>query len=174
MLLLPVRSDLYVYFSQVGLHIAFISTLLSLWRNGPEKTLLVKKRIVPVFSVLLIGWSIYLFLAAGAIETKGAYSAGFVGQALRNFQNFTNETRFSIIDTQANKEPSLSNTVSSGFSSMLRLYFPGRKFKGEIIDADRFGKKSGGDAARYFLWKKDQLTGPFPYVQAKSMLQPGT
>jgi len=174
MLLLPVRSDLYVYFSQVGLHIAFISTLLSLWRNGPEKTLLGKKQIVPVFSVLLIGWSIYLFLAAGAIETKGAYSAGFVGQALRNLQNLANETRFSIIDTQANKEPSLSNTVSSGFSSMLRLYFPERKFKGEIIDANRVGKKSGGDAVRYFLWKNDQLTGPFPYVQAKSMLQPGT
>ena len=174
MLLLPVRSDLYVYFSQVGLHIAFISTLIPLWRNGPEKAPLRKKRIVPVLAVLLTGWSISLFLAAGAIETKGAYSAGFVGQATRIFQNLAAETGVSIIEAQANAEPSLSNTVSSGFSSMLRLYFPGRKFKGEIIDAERFGKKSGGDGARYFLWKKDQLTGPFPYDQAKSMLKPGT
>ena len=167
MLFLSVRSDLYVYFAQIGLHIAFLAIAVPLWRNLAGKT----KFIAPLFFFLATGWCIHLFFTAGEIERKGVKSGLFVRQVIRQLVNQKTGATVRVIDRQATEKLSPANLIASGFSPLLNLYLPGKKLKGEIIQINQMKTSAPGDEVRYFIWEKERLSGPFRYEQTRSLLR---
>jgi hypothetical protein len=166
MLFLSVRSDLYVYFAQIGLHAAFLAIAVPLWRN-----LAIKPRFfVPLFFLLVAVWSVYLHFTAGEIERKGVKSDSYVRQIVRKLANQKSGATVRVIDRQATGKLSPSRLIASGFSPLLNLYLPGKKLKGEIVPVDQMKTGAGGNETRYFIWEKDRLAGPYLYTQARALL----
>jgi hypothetical protein len=166
MLFLTVRSDLYVYFAQIGLHAAFLAISVPLWRNVAGDA----RFIAPLFFFLAAGWCIHLFFTAGEIEKKGVKSGLFVRQVVQRLANQQTGATVRVIDRQMTEKLSPADLIASGFPPLLNLYLPGKKLKGEIIQIKQMKTRVPGNEVQYFIWEKERLAGPYRYEQVRSLL----
>ena len=152
-LLLPVRSDLYVYFPQIGLLLlltVMISNQVSelrLHRSG--------KVIMSVFFSITMVLQMGIFIHNSMkIRQEGQNSAAFVSQLSDKIENMPMGTNFHVIDYDCHQRISPVSTVSYGLSSFLNIRYPDLKLNGRIIKAE---EKLTGENTMNFEWRQSEL-----------------
>jgi len=159
-LLLPVRSDLYAYIPQVGLHVMFLVILFPLWQKNTSN-IKIRKYVYISLALLIVGWTGYLFIKAGGYGKAGDASAGFTRQVLPALSKMETGSRVFIIDMDTGQRFPPSVTIAYGFGSAMNLYYPQKQFTGEIITpAQKEKLKNGGGPFYVFTWKNGKLEGP--------------
>ena len=153
-ILIPVRSDLYSYFSGIGLHLAFASLLIYLWNSIRNKAIFSL-----VFSLILILWIGYLKQGAMRIEARGRASQRFVESFTKKLPASWFRTSVIVMDKDFGRDKnSPYNTVKYGFQSLLKIYFPEKELEGKIIPEKGFQD----NCDFLFVWARRKLQGPFP------------
>jgi len=160
---LPVRSDLYVYLPQVGIHLIVTACMFYLWEknrglfNERKKRFAVLLLLVP----LMFTWMVCLFIRAGEYGKAGKISTGFTRQLVPAVSEMKNWQRLVIIDLDSEKSSSPMRSISYGLDPLLALYYPRKNLMGEFI-----GKGGGthwkGDPLKlyFFYWRNGRLLGP--------------
>jgi hypothetical protein len=167
---LSIRSDLYAYFPQIGLHVVFLYLITRLFHNYKDKINIKnkkKKKIMHGYAlgisigVLLAAWMGYLWIKAESYGKKASSSTVFADQMVKAASQIAPGSRILIIDTQVGDAYSPSQTVAYGFNPMLNLYYPHKHFSGTIIPFDKIpeikGKEKKSPGVLYFIWNNNQL-----------------
>lgn len=170
---LVVRSDIYIYLPQVGLHLtflAFISHMLG------KMDLTIKKRrkqyiiLLPI-GILLFTWIGHLFVSTSIYGREGNSSTLFTQQLLKKVSKIKDGSKIWIIDTNEEKRLSPSGTISYGFYSLLKLYYPQKHLRGEIILPCKVGIiKCDKNAFIFFFWGNGQLSGSYNCTELRDLL----
>jgi hypothetical protein len=163
LLTLPVRSDLYVYLPQVGIHFMTMAWLFYLWEKNRSLFNERKKRItVLLLPVLLLStWMVSLFIRAGEYGKAGKISTDFTRQLIPAVSEMKNWQRIVIIDLDSEKSSSPSRSISYGLEPLMALYYPGKYLKGEIIGKGKVSRwKDDPHNLYFFSWRNGQLLGP--------------
>jgi hypothetical protein len=161
---LTIRSDLYAYFPQIGLHVVFLSffsRFFQIKNIGDKRKNMHRYALVVSMGVLLTVWVGYLWIKAESACKTATNSALFTNQMVKAVSQIAPGSRILIIDTQVGEEYSPSKTVAYGFNPMLNLYYPHKHFSGTIIPFDKLsemkGKEKESPGILYFIWQKDRL-----------------
>jgi hypothetical protein len=160
---LPVRSDLYVYLPQVGVHLIVMAFLFYLWEKNRSLFNKGKKQLVVLFlSVLVFAtWTIVLFIRASEYGKAGEVSSGFTRQLIPAVSDMKNWQRIVIIDLDSEKSLSPSRSISYGLNPLMALYYPRKYLKGEIIGVGKVSRwKDDPHNLYFFSWRDDRLLGP--------------
>lgn len=180
MFFLPGRSDLYVYFPQLGLHLVFLTILhhhASQLKKIPWQW--------PVAVVLLV-WSIHLWICINGFASAGKASTTFVQHLntgiTRLQKKFPHAPEKHIVLITATLSPSETGkyppgrTIGYGFSALVQLsVLPEKKWSGEIIVAAKLGEmlsqRDEKNENIYFTWNRGALTGPYTGSQLRATLE---
>ena len=153
---LPVRSDIYVYFPQVGLHLMSLVLIFYLWKKI-KKT---KAVLLPLI-LIIFAWIGYFYVRAGISAEKGKSSVVFTRQVVQAVSKMKTGSRIFIVDMDRDKRYSPTGTVAYGFASLLNLYYPHKRFTGEIIPPGKVAQiKCNKNSLNFFFREKGQLAGP--------------
>ncbi|UCH94337.1 MAG: hypothetical protein JSV88_29275 [Candidatus Aminicenantes bacterium] len=172
-LLIPARSDIYVYVPQVGLHLATLTIIFYLWKRTGANT---KKRIKQTFIFLPIGILIlayigYLAIIAAANGKKGNHSFVFTQQVLQRTSNMKPGDHVFIIDMEPNHGFSPGRIVSYGITPLLNLYYPHKRLTGKIIPPESAAKITcDKNMLHFFFWGNGHLAGPFSCSGLKTVI----
>lgn len=142
-LFLEARSDLYAYFPQLGLHLAFLAWLVAyapfsgllgaLTAAGP-KVRESSRSLAWVLILCLIGWSAFLGYRARARSVQDQASTLFCRSLARAARKIgPKKKQLLIVDAHYGERTAPSSTVSYGLEAMLRLYVPGKDLRAEFI-----------------------------------------
>ena len=166
--LLPVRSDIYVYVPQVGLHLVFLVLIFSLWKKTK------KTGIALIITVLLsVTWIGYLFVNTAVRGEKGKHSTVFTQQVLGTTSTIKAGSQILVIDMEKGKRLSPTGTVSYGFGSLLNLYYPHKQLSGEIIPPASLAQiKCDNSSLNLLFWGNGHLIGPFSCTGLRELLIP--
>lgn len=134
-LLVPVRSDLYVYFSQIGLHMTLALILSSIY-VVTQKEKIITKTIQIVFFIIIIAQIGSFVHKSFSIYSKGKNSSSFISQLSNRIDNIKKNSEIIVVDYDYKKKNSPSKTISYGLNSFLNIKYPDMKLKGEIITSD--------------------------------------
>lgn len=155
---IPSRSDLYVYFPQIGLHVASLSVIFHLWKNLDIKSGVKRYLAWALIFILSIAWGGYLLTKAGTIAKKGRCSAFFTQQVVAKISTMKPGSKIVIIDRDQQQTCPPIKIVSYGFPALLNIYFPGRGLQGKIV-APQIGQDERYDpTVYYFSWQNGHLT----------------
>jgi|GEM_PF-2389399 len=172
---LSIRSDLYAYFPQIGLHVVFLYFITRLFHKYKDKMSIKNKNKTKnihryalgiAVGVLLAAWMGYLWIKAESYSKKASSSTAFTDQMVKAASQIAPGSRLLIFDTQVDDENSPLRTVAYGFNPMLNLYYPHKHFSGTIIPFDKIsemkGKEKTSPDVLYFIWQNDRLArAPF-------------
>lgn len=150
---IPHRSDLYSYFTQIGLHLVFAVLIYDLLLKMKPLTGLTKT-VIALFCIgLIIGWTAYLVNKNEIIAKRGITSRQFTSKISAIASMFPDNSFISVYDKNAVSADSPYNSVSYGFPSLLKLLFPLKHLNGEIV------KTEGGieDGKIHYYWEKGSL-----------------
>jgi hypothetical protein len=172
-LFIPVRSDIYVYIPQVGVHLVALPIIFYLWK---KISLSIRKKLNQVIAFLPVGISILIYIVsfvsiASVNGEKGKSSSVFIQQVLQCTSKIKTGAHTYIIDMQPGREFSPSRIFSYGFAAMLHLYFPDKYLTGEIIppgNVDRI--KCNKKMLNFFSWGDGRLTGPLGCTGLKTAI----
>ena len=169
-LFLPIRSDLYAYFPQVGLHIILFVSIFLVYKNRKiKKPEYLTNMFIPVCLIGFI-WIGYLFVEAKEIGKRGKNSALFSKQLTATISTVHVKKRLCVVDRDTGKKFTPSKTVSYGFHSMLNLYYPKQNLMGFIVPYKKnITLKRRGNMS-YFIWENNRLDGPFGYRKFKRLI----
>ncbi len=158
-ILIPARSDIYVYLAQVGLHLAVLPVIVYTWKRMglPLRRGMRQAGILLPVGIILLAYIGQLAVKAAAYGQSGRQSAVFTQQVLQNTINVDSGKHIYIIDKEARERYSPVHTVSYGFASLLRLYFPGKGLNGEIILPSETAKLKDDPKAVIFTWEDGKL-----------------
>ena len=164
--LIPARSDIYVYVPQVGIHVVALAVIFYLWKRTGISHYEKRNRVAVLVPVVILAAAaiVHLVLATAAYSKRGHSAAEFTREVRRLFLPLlplkTGERIF-IIDMEAGRGASPGRTVAYGFAPLLNVFFPGRELRGEIIPP---GKVSGLTCDTlpplFFVWGQGKLIGP--------------
>jgi len=154
---LPVRSNLYSYFPQVGLHISALAILFVIWKNNIKDKKVLRNAAFIFMCFLLLGWGRYLFTKSASYGKYGKISAQFTEQVVRAVSETPSGAKVYIIDRQFGEDFSPSKIIAYGFNSLLNLYYPQKHFKGEIISPSESTKRETDPVAFFFIWENREL-----------------
>jgi hypothetical protein len=155
---IPSRSDLYVYFPQIGLHVASLPIIFHLWKNLAIKSGVKRYLAWALIFILSLAWGGYLLTKAGAIAKKGRCSASFTRQLVAKISTVKPGSKIVIIDRDQQQPYPPSKIVSYGFPALLNIYFPGRRLQGEIVTPQVGQDVRYDPAVNYFSWQNAHLT----------------
>jgi hypothetical protein len=153
---IPHRSDLYSYFTQIGLHLAFavvIYNLLSFLKDFFKKAKIVS---LLFFCAFLAGWIIYIAVKNISIAERGIASMNFSRAVCREAAMLPEKSYIIIYDKDGVSVDSPFNTVSYGFASLLKLYFPLKKMDGMIVNSETQYQEAAGNYRLYY-WENGLL-----------------
>ncbi|MFX0196215.1 MAG: hypothetical protein ACFFCW_08845 [Candidatus Hodarchaeota archaeon] len=153
----PTRSSLYSYFPQVGLHVSALAILFYIWRNTIKNQKVLRNAALIFLCFLLLGWGRYLFLKSLSFGEDGNVSTQFTRQVVQSILEIPSESKIYIIDQHFREKLSPSNLISYGFNSMLNLYYPQKKFKGEIVTPSKATKLKVNPNSFFFIWENGDL-----------------
>ncbi len=163
-LFLPLRSDIYIYVPQIGLHMMALPIIFYLY----QKTCLsIRKKLNQSIIFLPIGILVLIYIVCLAfIATNygaaGKNSAAFTQQVQRSAAKIKNGNRIVIIDLEAGRKLSPSVTVTYGFAALLNLYYPHKGLWGEIVPPGK-PAQINDDKSDFtlFSWGNGCLAGPY-------------
>ncbi len=170
---LSARSDLYVYFPQIGLHVIVLVLIsrhvdfTTLFKrkecNGAEAPNIKQnpQRYVVIFSVVLLFviWTGYLRIRAEAASKSPRFTTFFTQQLVAQTGGLKTGSRIWLLDMQAEEKESPTRCIANGFTAMLNLYYPQKGFTGEIIPVTRLAEwedKKSSENIR-FRWQDNRL-----------------
>ncbi len=155
---LPTRSDLYVYFPQIGLHTASLAIICPLWKRLNINNRLKRLVICTLIFMMLTTWLGYLINKAETTARKGMCSTAFTQQVVQAFTTMEPGTRIFIIDKHFQEDFSPSRIVFYGFSSLLNIHFPDKHLWGRIISPSQLLEieKIPGNT-RCYTWENGHL-----------------
>ena len=153
----PVRSDLYPYFPQIGLHISALAILFVIWRNVIKNKVVLRNAAFLFMCLLLLGWGRYFFTKSASYGKYGRISAQFTEQVIRTVSEFLSGTEVYIVDRHFGEDLSPSGIIAYGFNSLLNLYYPQKHFKGEIISPTQSPKGKTDPDTFFFIWENGVL-----------------
>jgi hypothetical protein len=172
---LVIRSNLYVYFPQIGYHLIFVVLIIHFWKQldlnkaGRKNVFFV---IIPLI-LLFFSWSAYHFKKAESYERAGRSSTGFIQKIIKEVPEISHRSQVFIIDPDGNNRFSPSQTVSYGLNSVFKLlyYYPYKKISGEIISPEELIKiRSVKNVFKFFFWTGGQLLGPFNCAELRNIM----
>ena len=169
-LLIPVRSDLYAYFPQIGFHLVFIASIFIVFKNLKlKKTEHLYKVLIPLLLIITV-WISHLFIKATEIGRRGQNSVLFSNQIITTISTTKSKKRLCIVDKDIANKHSPLNTVSYGFPELLNLYFPNQNLNGFIIGYNHSSSIKKKFNMSYFIWENNQLNGPYTYRRLKKLI----
>lgn len=154
---IPVRSNLYSYFPQVGLHISALAILFVIWRKLIKNKIVLQNAALIFMCLLLLGWGRYLFTKSASYGKYGKISAQFTEQVVRTVSEMPSGAKVYIIDRHYGEDFSPSKIIAYGFNSLLNLYYPQKHFRGEIISPTESIKMKTDPVAFFFIWENREL-----------------
>ncbi len=160
---LPVRSDLYVYLPQVGIHFMTMTCMFYLWEKNRSFFNERKKRFTVLLLLVLVlsTWMVSLFIRASEYGKAGEVSTNFTRQLIPAVSGMKNWQRLVIIDPDSEKSSSLTRSISYGLDPLMALYYPQKNLKGEIIGVGRVSRwKDDPHNLYFFSWRDGRLLGP--------------
>ncbi|MCJ7682609.1 MAG: hypothetical protein MUP70_17905 [Candidatus Aminicenantes bacterium] len=154
-ILIPARSDIYVYLAQVGLHLAVLPVIGYSWKRMglPSRRGIRQASILLPVGIFMLAYIGQMAVIAAAYGQSGRHSMAFTQQVMQNTSNVDSGKHIYIIDMEARQKYSPSHTVSYGFPSLLRLYFPQKGWTGEIILPSGTANIKDDDKAVIFTWR---------------------
>lgn len=159
----PVRSDLYVYLPQVGIHLMVVACMFYLWEKNRSLFNESKKRFTILLLLVLVlsTWMVSLFIRASEYGKAGEISTGFTRQLIPAVSEMKNWQRLVIIDLDSEKSSSPTRSISYGLDPLLALYYPRKYLKGEIIGMGKVSRwKDDPHNLYFFSWRNGRLLGP--------------
>ena len=154
----PVRSNLYSYFPQIGLHVSALTVIFFIWWNK-IKTQKVLRNVALIFVCLLfLGWGSYLFHKSKSYGEDGKVSAQFTEQIIRAVSDIPSEAKVYVIDRHFGERRSPSILISHGFNSLLNLYYPQKHLRGKIVSPHEAAKTKDDTAVFFFSWENGDLS----------------
>jgi len=154
---IPFRSDLYSYFTQIGLHSTAVVVIYNLAVRplfNAEKT---RRVLITAACAILACWIVYLAGKTPAIRDRGLASDRFTEKATRSFNVLPAGSSILILDKDVGDADSPSNTVSYGLNSLVKLFLPGENLNAVMTtDEDKFRKELDNYRFHYY-WEKGSL-----------------
>jgi len=170
---LAVRSDIYIYLPQLGLHLIFAVLILPLWKAVFLESKSIKQRnilFIPILALLIV-WLGYFWLRTSAYGEEGKNSAQFSREILKLSAGINKNNRIVIIDMNKDNSFSPLNSVAYGFNSLLRLYLSQKNVRGEIVSPTQLSEiKCDNKALRFFFHKNNLFVGPLKCYQLRNLL----
>lgn len=157
---IPIRSNLYSYLPQVGLHISALGIIYFIWRNIIKTKKALRNTALIFMCLLLLGWGRYLFIKSASYGKDGKISAQFTEQVVHAVSELPSGAKVYIIDRHFGEKFSPSKIISYGFNSLLNLYYPQQNFKGEIISPTEPTKIKTDPSTFFFIWENRDLIRP--------------
>ncbi|MCP5049561.1 MAG: hypothetical protein GY940_20495 [bacterium] len=178
-LYLPVRSDLYIYLPQVGLHMIFMAAAAHWWKARGMSIEGLKNRgtitaILTVVMLFTVMWLGYLYLRANAYSESGQCSEHFIQRLRESATGVPPGSRVLLIDEKAKEKHSPTHIVAYGFDSLLRLYYPDKGLWGEIAASTSHVKwyhVEGLETVLFYSNKNNRLNGPFYYSDVQTIIE---
>jgi hypothetical protein len=155
---LPVRSNLYSYFPQIGLHVSALVVLLFIWWNKIKTQKVLRNIALISICLLLLGWGRYLFLKSESYGEDGRVSAQFTKQVIRVVSDVPSEAKVYVIDRHFGERRSPSVLISYGFNSLLHLYYPQKYLSGKIVSPNEAAETKDDSDAFFFIWENGDLS----------------
>jgi hypothetical protein len=165
-LFLPLRSDIYIYVPQPGLHVMALPIIFYLYKKTSSS---IRKKLNQSIIFLPIGIFILIYIVSLAFiaadyGAAGKNSAVFTRQVRRSVSKIPDGNRIVIIDLEAGRKLSPSVTVTHGFYALLNLYYPHKGLWGEIISPGRTAQIDYDKSKLiFFFWGNGCLAGPFDH-----------
>lgn len=167
-LFLPVRSDLYVYLPQIGLHLSLVTIIIHWSRHlGIDFEKLKSRkwanRVYPLLAVCCVLWMGFVYSRAAAQNQLGEKSSQFSKQLQQTTAAVEPGSRIIVLDIK-NRNGSPANSIAYGFPSFLDLHFPGKGFTGQIVTRDTAAAvQFHGQPMTYFYFysHSEELMGPY-------------
>jgi hypothetical protein len=164
-LYLPVRSDLYVYLPQIGLHLSLLTIIIQWSRQlGIDlKKLKTRKWVSALLAVSCVLWIGHVYTRAADQHRRGEKSFRFRKQLQQTSNSLEPGSRIIVLDIK-NQNGSPSNTIAYGFRSFLELHFPGKGFTGRIVTRETApGVQFQQQPKTYFYLYShgEELLGPY-------------
>jgi hypothetical protein len=154
---IPYRSDLYSYFTQIGLHAAASVLIYNLAVRSSQDKGKMRKAIIIVLCVILACWIVYLAGKTPAIRDRGLASSHFSEEVTRTFNVLPAGSSILLLDKDAGDADSPSNTVSYSLNSLMKLFLPGKDINAVFISDEEKFTKDFNDYRFHYYWKKGSL-----------------
>jgi hypothetical protein len=154
-LLIPYRSDIYVYFSQVGALIFLTIIVSNILKDYQKYKININVFVCFFFIIIFVQVSSFVGKSF-SIYYEGKNSANFISQLSKEIKNIPKNTKFVIVDYDYKYKYSPSKTISYGLLSFLNIQYPELKLKGKIITS----KKSNliNNNSLFFKWSNKKLS----------------
>jgi hypothetical protein len=165
-LFLESRSDLYAYFPQLGLHLAFLAWLAHarFLRQGDTAAGPMERGYAGsaawMLLLFLFAWSALLGFRASARSGQAQASSLFCQSLARAARKIPPKKKLlRIVDTRRGEKTAPSATVGYGLDAMLRLYLPGKELRGEFIPIEAAGSLRGRQRKQSLtlVWKNGKV-----------------
>jgi hypothetical protein len=146
----------------VFLAFVFNSPYLSFLHGEKKKDMKTNRQRVitaAVMILIVVFWTGYLWTKAECFCKRERSSAFFTKKAVKVAARMGKGSRILVIDMHSDRKYSPSKTVSHGFPSLLNLYYPHKRLKGQIIPIDKIGefKDETFAGSLNFAWKNNHL-----------------
>ena len=155
---LPVRSNLYSYFPQIGLHVSALAVLFFIWSNKIKQQKGLRNVALIFMCLLLLGWGRYLFIKSESYGEDGKLSAQFTEQVIHAVSDIPSEAKVYVIDRHFGERSSPSILISYGFNSLLHLYYPQKHLRGKIVSPNEAAESKDDSDAFFIIWENGDLS----------------
>lgn len=154
---IPHRSDLYAYFTQIGLHLAVAVVIYKLIFYLTVLKKPVKIFLTLFFCGIFIGWIFYIHEKNNSIYERGTASQTFSESIYNETVVLPDKSFVIILDKNCDSSSNPFNTVSYGFNSMLRLYHPLKNLNGKIVRSYEDLAEENSTLHKIFIWEHGML-----------------
>jgi len=162
-ILIPARSDLYVYIPQIGLHLILLTVIFYICEKIGFSSFKKRKQVAVILPVILLTlvYSGYTVVFISNFGEKGRQARLFTEQIENQINRLKDSERLNIIDVDAGQKLSPEVTVSYGFEPFLKVLAPGRGLRGVIIPIDNIATiKCNNSKVKLLFWEQKNLLGP--------------
>jgi hypothetical protein len=153
----PFRSDLYSYFTQIGLHSAAAVVIYNLAVRLSRDTGKTRKVFITASFLILACWIVYLAEKTPAIRERGLANDRFTEKAIRTFNVLPARSSILVLDKDFGDADSPSNTVSYGLNSLVKLFLPGKDLYAVMTNDEEKFRKDLDNYRFHYYWEKGSL-----------------
>ena len=171
-ILIHVRSDLYTYLPQLGVHLMAAPIIVAKW-NDIRATIKTRSILWLAIAPICLFFLVYLgkmtMLSASYFQ-RGIHATSFSNQLASKISTISKKSNIFVVDLAEKNCAALVNYIDYSYTSIMRLYYPHHQFQGEIISwSQAICIPCQKDNTRFLFWKNSQLTGPYRCGEVKQM-----
>jgi hypothetical protein len=167
------RSDLYIYFPQIGLHLVSIVIIAHLWGKIEFSKQKRPRQILIILPLVLLtaAWFSYLVVRSVAYGKEGSVSQHFSQKLSSAVSSLEPGSQIYIIDTERGEKHSPSGVISYGLDALLKMVHPQKDLSGLFITYQEISEINWAKPKAYLcFWQRNQLLGPYDSSILRSYL----